>query len=364
MNWGLLPFDQKSLEEYLELLYQNDVEVTDIRKFGENKNHRPKELGHGTPLLISFTHGYEREQVVLRTIYKDGFRHERRTDWPRNLLLNRDIVDELPHQDTSLDIGAFAPKGKMFSLEQDNEFFLITPYVSGVLYGKDLCRIAETNKLKQGDEERAIALADYLAEIHAVKKSDTVLYQRRIRDLLGHGEGMMGILDSYYSDGLIASPTRLEEIEKQCVTWRWRSKEFHHRLSHVHGDFHPWNILFQEGNASVLLDCSRGQWGEPADDVSAMTINYILFSLRQKGALTDPFRRLYHLFWEHYLGVTQDRETLEIIQPFYVWRILAAASPVWHPNLSLSVRKMLFRFVENILAGEQFDPQQIDDYFG
>jgi hypothetical protein len=364
MNWGLLPFDQESLEDYLKLLYQKGVEVTDIRKLGENKNGTAKRLSQDAPLLISFMHGHESEQVVLRTVLKDGLSRERRADWSCNLLANHDRSKELSHHEPFVNIGTFAPKSKSFSLEQDNEFFLITPYVSGVLYAQDLCQISDTQNLEHWDKEHVVALADYLAEIHAVKKSDMVRYQQRIRNLLGYGEGLMGILDSYYSDPELTSPGDLEEIEKQCVAWRWRSKGFHHRLSHVHGDFHPWNVQFQEDSASMLLDYSKSQWGEPADDVSAMTISYILFSLRREGALTTPFRQLYSLFWEHYLGVTQDQEILRIIQPFYVWRVLAAASPVWSSSLSLPVRKMLLRFVKNMLASEDFDPERIDDYFG
>ena len=35
----------------------------------------------------------------------------------------------------------------------------------------------------------------------------------------------------------------------------------------MHGDFHPWNLLFREGVEFSVLDRSRGEWGEPADDV-------------------------------------------------------------------------------------------------
>jgi len=53
-----------------------------------------------------------------------------------------------------------------------------------------------------------------------------------------------------------------------------------HRLSQVHGDFHPWNVLFREGVDFTVLDRSRGERGEPADDVTAMTINYIFILCR------------------------------------------------------------------------------------
>ena len=81
-------------------------------------------------------------------------------------------------------------------------------------------------------------LADYLADVHSAKASDALLWRRRVRDLLGHGEGIMGLLNSYPSDFDIPTAERLEAIEKRCISWRWRIKDAVHRLSQVHGDLH------------------------------------------------------------------------------------------------------------------------------
>jgi len=205
-------------------------------------------------------------------------------------------------------------------------------------------------------------LADYLAEIHAVKHTDALLYRRRIRDLVGHGEGIAGLVDSYPADFNVAPPGRLQAIEERCVAWRWRVKEATHRLSQVHGDFHPWNVLFEEGTSFSLLDRSRGAWGEPADDVSSMTLNYVFFSLRGSGALEDLFLRLYSAFWDRYLSVTEDDELLTVVQPFFAWRALVLASPVWYPSLRPPVREALLRFAENVLETDRFDPDETDAY--
>src|SRR3989304_2907834 len=45
----------------------------------------------------------------------------------------------------------------------------------------------------------------------------------------------------------------LEEIERRCVTWRWRLKGRTDRLRQVHGDYHPFNILFREGGDFTVL---------------------------------------------------------------------------------------------------------------
>jgi hypothetical protein len=110
------------------------------------------------------------------------------------------------------------------------------------------------------------------------------------------------------------------------------------------------------------LDRSRGEWGEPADDVTAMTINYIFYSLQKYGELAGVFERLYSLFWENYLQKTGDWEILEVVQPFYAWRGLVVASPIWYPNLSHDVRIKLLNFVKNVLRHEKFDLDTVNAY--
>lgn len=362
MNWNSLPFDEVTLKEYLSSLYHSQVQILAVRDLRNQEDEELKEFGYGTPLLIKFRHDEGEEQVVLHTVSPDKFGHERPSDRAGNLILEHDTFNKLPNHVRSLDLGAFTPQGELLSLGKTEEFFLLTRYVYGVPYAEDLQKIADRGELISLDKKRTIALADYLAEIHAMKKPNSVLYRRCIRELFGHGEGIIGMLDGYPHSFEIAFPKRLEEIEKKCVFWRWRIKELSHRLSQKHGDFHPWNVLFQEGIEFVLLDRSRGEWGEPADDVSAMNINYILFALQQYGKFTGSFQKLYELFWKRYLERTEDDEILKVIQPFYVWRALVVAHPIWYPNLANEVRKALFRFIENVLATEQFNPESVSDY--
>ena len=56
---------------------------------------------------------------------------------------------------------------------------------------------APARELRPLDLERADALCDYLVEIHRVAGPDPGLYVRRIRELLGHGECIFGVDDSY-----------------------------------------------------------------------------------------------------------------------------------------------------------------------
>jgi aminoglycoside phosphotransferase (APT) family kinase protein len=94
----------------------------------------------------------------------------------------------------------------------------------------------------------------------------------------------MGLIDNYPASTDPVYGERLAAIEKRCVDWRWKLKGRIHRLRQAHGDFHPWNILFDQGAEFCVLDRSRGEWGDPADDVTCLTMNY-LFSLQRSGRL-------------------------------------------------------------------------------
>jgi aminoglycoside phosphotransferase (APT) family kinase protein len=136
------------------------------------------------------------------------------------------------------------------------------------------------------------------------------------------------------------------------------------RLSQVHGDFHPYNVLFRSGTDFSVLDRSRGEWGEPADDVTAMTINYLLSSLIRWGKLTGPFEVLFRLFWDTYIEASGDQDVTGTAAPFYAFRGLVVASPVWYPDLSMEVRRSLFHFIQQVLESPRFEPTRVNEYCG
>jgi hypothetical protein len=49
---------------------------------------------------------------------------------------------------------------------------------------------------------------------------------------------------------------------------------------------------------------------------------------------------------------------LRVIQPYFVWRALVVASPVWYPTLPGAVRGRIFRVVDDVVRRETFD---VDD---
>jgi len=321
-----------------------------------------KGYGYGEPLLLEVKCNDKIRKYVLNTMRYDHFGHEYMSDRAGILIWNHIAYNKLPRHVKSIDLGYIDKDGNIYSIDTPVEFIQLVEYIEGLEYFHDLNRIGESGKLSQLDIDRVHVLADYIAEVHSVKLDEPELYKRRIRELVGHGEALMGLIDSYKGDEDFLKQNELMEIELKVIEWRWKIRNYVHRLSQVHGDFHPWNIKFREGVDFTVLDRSRGEWGEPADDVSALTINYIFFSLMYYGEFRDPFKRLWELFFKEYMDKTNDEEMFRVIQPFYAWRCLVIANPIWYPNLKYEVRRKIFNFIHNILDAEFFDYSDVSSY--
>jgi tRNA A-37 threonylcarbamoyl transferase component Bud32 len=353
----------QAIAEYLTSLYSRPVRMLSMTTEGKQETIEDlKAYGYGLPLFLEYEVTGVRKKAVLETMSQSSFGHDHFSDRAQAILWEHSAFNNLPLHVRSLDSGAVLDSGAIISTGRAEEFFLLTEFVTGQGYFKDLDRIQKTGTTADTDMSRVLALSNYLADAHAAKKDAPNLYTRRIRELMGHGECIMGLIDNYPSVHEFIDQKLLRTIELQCVEWRWRIKHRAHRLCRVHGDFHPWNILFREGDDFTLLDRSRGEWGEPADDTTSLSINYLFSSLLRSGKLEGPFEKMFVLFWENYLRKTGDHEMLEVAAPFFAWRGIVIASPVWYPHLPESVRRTLFNFIQNILSKDRFDPLDMNRY--
>jgi hypothetical protein len=211
------------------------------------------------------------------------------------------------------------------------------------------------------DLHRVDALADYLAQLHVRHQGRLAAYTRAVRDLVGSGEGIFGMIDGYDPDVPGAPPRRLRRIEEQAATWRWRLRDREPRIARIHGDFHPFNILFHGEREIALLDASRGALGEPADDVTALAINYVFFALDTPGAWKRGLSALWHRLWSRYVSSTSDHEIYQVAAPWLAWRALVVANPRWYPKLSASGRDRLLSWIERTLEAGQLHPHAADE---
>jgi hypothetical protein len=351
-----VPFTPQALAAYLATVHGRAVAGVRVTPLGGGRQG-DKGYGYGVPLRIDYLLDGAPRRAVVETVRAGPFGHEHMADRAQSLLWAHGAFGRLPRHVASLDVGAVRSSGELVPLGSAEELFMLAEFVDGSEYADDLLRLRAGGTISSLDLERADALCDYLVEIHRLAGPDPGLYVRRIRELVGHGECIFGVADSYPEGWEL-----LKKIERQCVDWRWKLRGKTHRLRQVHGDFHPWNIMFREGADFSVLDRSRGEWGEPADDATCLALNYLFFSLQRSGRLEGAFERLWRRFWERYLERSGDREILEVAAPFFAFRALVMANPVWYPALDASVRGKLFRFIERVLAEARFDPARANEY--
>ena len=356
---GSARIDRDQLARYLTRVLSAPVEVLDLKplKAGADEADDPKGFGYGVPFEVEcVVGGVPRSLVVSRTRPAKGFGHDYPADRAWQALYGHEAYNSFPRHARSIDVGIVRGSGELASVADAGEFFQLVEKVDGVLYWLDLERLLEA-PLRDLDVARAQELGRFLAEVHAVKRDEPTLYHRRIRELIGHGECLMGVLDSYPHPYPLLAPEICEDVERTAVSWRWRLRTRTHRLSRSHGDFHPWNLLFRAGTNFSVLDRSRGEWGEPADDVAALGVNYLFYGLRSRTA--EPFRFLFCTFLETYLRESRDQEVLEVLPPFLAFRALVIAHPLWYPELSDPLRRALILFARRMMFDSRFDPSDV-----
>jgi len=152
------------------------------------------------------------------------------------------------------------------------------------------------------------------------------------------------------------------DLVDSAVRFRERIKDRHNRLRRMHGDFHPGNIIFKNHKDFVVLDASRELWGEPADDLTTLAINYLWFAVQHKGNFSGPFEELFHLFFDNYIKKTKDRGILEIVGLFFAFRGVVVIHPTFYPKQANSVRRKIFIFIRNVLRAKTFNIRRINAY--
>jgi len=347
------------IEKYLREVFRKPVKVINLNLLGTG--------WHAEAWRVEVdVEGEGVKRFVLKFLKGEkGFGHDYPADRAQVLLMAHKDFNKLPNHVKSIDVGYLDNFGDLHSVGNYEEFFILMEEASGRPYIEDLRDILKRRELSDRDLKRLEILVKYLVDIHSVKFEGDVnsmkrLYYRRIRDLVGHGEMIMGVVDSAYPDDFELID-RLREVEVLALQWRWRLKKYYSRLCQVHGDYHPFNIWFRENDELIVLDRSRGEWGEPADDVTCLLTNYIWFSLLDTGKFSGVFENMFRIFLKKYIEYTGDEDILNVCQPWFAFRAIVIASPLFYPDNPPNVREALLNFAVNVMKIDRFDPDIVND---
>jgi hypothetical protein len=355
--------NEPAIRAYLLRHFRNVIRI-DIRKLGSGVQ------GSGFLIEIDTTEGVK--SYVIKTLLSDGLGHDYASDRAGVFLLDLDEFKNLPKHVKAVDVLSEMEDGSIKSVGGGKEYYLLMERAEGRDYFRDLDEFSGKTVLASADVEKIKVMASYLARIHSLKKDSRTLYWRKLRDTVGHGECLMGVFDTY-PDGTLAYE-EMAVIIKKSVDRIMRLKPKYKRLSQIHGDFHPGNIWFKkaqgreqrakgmEQNDFILLDRSRGPWGEPADDVTALAVNYIFFSIKHHGDVRGAYLEGLRLFFDEYIRESGDEEITEMTAPFFAFRGAVVANPVFYPELTSVQRRLIFRFIHNVLDDDAFRPEKVNDY--
>lgn len=364
----MLPKDKNLWEEFLRKSTGKDVEVLSIEPISRDQVYAG---GLGSAFFVNL----EGNKRFVAKISGKGFGRENPEDRGRDALwVHR--TSTLPRQPKAIAVGSITKDGRIVSLNSDSEYVVVLEEAKGRSYHLYLKDILGRGVINQNDKTAVLNLSNYLVEVHKEKKDAPNLYRRHLREIVGGHEGIPAIdsilwkvldeeqIKEKIEKDKIELRKDILELKKRAVEHADRIEDMTHRCSPIHGDFHPFeNIRFENyPNDFSVIDRSRAEYGEPADDITAMWINYFNHALLDKGNYTGKFKEFGDTFLNNYLRKTNDYEMFKVVQPFLIWRGLVIATPIWYPNTPIVVRNKIFNFIKNVSEVEEFNPKTINSY--
>lgn len=347
---------KEAIKAYLEKVY--DVPITDVKI---------KKLGQGvlgTGFALDFKVNGKVERKVLKTMFTQHLGKDYPADRAQSLILAHSNYNSMKKHVKSKDVCGVTDK-EIIPLGKAKEFFILMDEAKGTPYFEDLEQYADKKELSSTDKEKIMAMSNYLIQLHKKKHKNPILYKRKIRDTIGLGEGMMGVLDMY-PEVSFATKDDFKKIVQKSVE-HWASPKVN-RLCEVHGDYHPGNVWWGAKDFT-LLDRARGKYGEAADDITAMTINHIFYSVKNHGKFMGAYEQAFKLFMDNYFKKTKDKEMMKVIQPYFAFRAVVVANPMFYNDKfygsktkANAIRRKMIKFASNVLNDKEFNPNEINTY--
>lgn len=356
-----MELDEEKIKEYLESAFRESVTDIKLQRLGEGCV--------GTGFSLDFKVGGKQHRKILKTLFTSHLGMDHFSDRAGSLLLAHSHYSKIPHHIDSSDVCGVTAKGEIISIGEAQEFFLLMEEAKGKDMFGDFKRIATTNILRDDDRIKITKLADFLTKLHQEKPTENKdsLYRRCLRSLVGGNTSLMSIIDMHPKNIDWISQEDIAQLIRASVHF-WSTHRFkEERLCHIHGDFHPGNIWFDDAEEFTLLDRSGQTYGEAADDLTAFSINFIFHSLKEQREFSGAPQEGFNLFWETYLSKTKDYEILHLAPPFFALRAMVVANPLFYNDQFFGsqekanfIRRALFTWALRIMTERKIDLKTID----
>ena len=172
-------FTPQALAEYLRRVHRTpDIAAVRITPLGGGRQG-DKGYGYGIPLRVDYEVAGVPRRAVIESVRPGPFGHEHMADRAHQLLWAHDAFGRLPRHVRSLDVGAVRASGELVPLGNAEELFQLAEFVEGHEYADDLIALRGGADAGPRDRARCDALADYLADVHAVKSGHPRTRARR-----------------------------------------------------------------------------------------------------------------------------------------------------------------------------------------
>ncbi|MGK0209561.1 MAG: hypothetical protein ACI83O_000840 [Patescibacteria group bacterium] len=333
------------------------------------KNIQITELGSGivgTGYRITYNDNNKIKTLIIKSIFKENLGMDNPGDRAASLLQAHTNYNTMRNHIKSKDVIVLKNK-KAESIGNAEEFYIAMEEASGKDMFTDLDNI-DNDKSYQLFLEKTKKIAQDLVELHKNKVNNPILYKRKIRDTIGSGGSLMGVLDMHTIEDYSKYKTHWETIIKECIPYWSKSKHLTHRCCEIHGDFHPGNIWFKEKKVTYL-DRAGGRFGEPADDLTAFFINPIFYSIIKHGNFQGKYKEIFDMFWNTYFKQTKDKEMRTIMAPYIAFRASVITNPMFYNDEKLGgkenaqqIRIKILSLTINILQDKEFKPEKINQY--
>lgn len=352
--------ENKTIEKYLKEKYKGKISNIEIKKLGSGVL--------GTGYSLKFKLNGKNKTLVLKSLFTENLGMDHYSDRAASLLDAHDNYNKMKDHVKSEDVLAHNENNSLTSIGKAKEFYILMEEAKGEDLFKDFEKIKETKQLTEETKEKIKKISDFLVELHKNKHESIPLYRRKIRDTLGSGGSLIGLLDMHPDPAFKQFEEKWIQIVKLSINFWKRSRNMHNRLCEIHADYHPGNLWF-ENQKLTILDRSRGRFGEPADDITAFAINPIMYSLMTNGNFEGPFKEMFDIFWNNYFKQTNDKEMRKIMAPYIAFRVSVVTNPIFYNDEALGgkekatfIRSRMINLALNILKDNEFNPEKINFY--